>query len=76
MLYVIVLNINFRYIARPPLLVNSSVVFLQFQANRQTVDRFEAAFAFHDGEYYLDTKTKEPRSQVCDLFRVERAPLI
>ena len=41
----------FSYVSRPPFLVNSSVVFLQFQANRQTVDRFEAAFAFHDGEY-------------------------
>ena len=40
----------FSYISRPPILVNSSVVFLQFQANRQSVDRFEAAFSFHDGE--------------------------
>jgi len=37
-----------RYILRPPVLVNSSTVFLQFQANRQNVDRFEAAYAFHD----------------------------
>eukprot|EP00093_Oithona_nana_P013342 13342.XXX_253715_241698_1 [CDS] Oithona nana genome sequencing. len=37
-----------RYVQRPPILVNSSTVFLQFQANRQNVDRFEAAFAFHD----------------------------
>ena len=40
---------TYRYILRPPVLVNSSTVFLQFQANRQNVDRFEAAYAFHDG---------------------------
>ena len=41
---------SFRYVNRSPILVNSSTVFLQFQANRQNVDRFEAAFAFHDGK--------------------------
>lgn len=37
-----------RYIPRPPLLINSSIVIVEFQANRANVDRLEAAYDFHD----------------------------
>ena len=45
----------FRYFPRPPLLINSSLVYMEFHANRakQNADRFEGSFQFHDGKYRI-----------------------